>query len=255
VIAASIQAFLRAGGVPEERERIGPFLIRLTRSSKHPMLNYAVPDEDARPSDSDVEALVTAFESKGLLPRLEYVSSGAPFLESILHSQGFSTEGRLPIMSCQPGEEQLGEVPPGFEVVLARSDEEHADAIVVADQAYGEPVGMPDRTRIESRRRQVQEGGAVVLARHLASGSPAGSGLFPVPRAGVTEVAGVGTADEFRRRGVASAVTSRLVEQAFDNGVHLVWLTPEHVEGERIYSRLGFTRAPGEMVHISRPRP
>jgi RimJ/RimL family protein N-acetyltransferase len=255
VIPESIHAFLRAGGAPEERERIGPFLIRLAPDTKHPMLNYAVPDEDARPSDADVDTLVKAFESRGLLPRLEYASGGAPALEEMLHRQGFSTEARLTIMICRPGEERLAEVPPGFKVVLARSDEDHADAIVVADQAYGEPGGTPDRTRIEGRRRQVQNGGAVVLARHLSTGAPAGSGLFPVPRAGVTELAGVGTADAFRRRGVASAVTSCLLKSAFEAGVQLVWLTPEHVGSERIYARVGFTRAPCEMVHISRPRP
>lgn len=255
MIPESIHAFLRASGDPEGCERIGPFLIRLTRNAKHPMLNYAVPDDDAWPSVADVEALVGAFESRGLLPRLEYASSGAPALEEILHRQGFSTEAHLRVMVCRPGEERLAEVPPGFEVVLARSDEDHADAIVVADQAYGEPSGPPDRTRIEGRRRQVQHGGAVVLVRHLESGAPAGSGLFPEPRAGVTELAGVGTADAFRRRGVASVVTSCLLESAFEAGVQLVWLTPEHIESQRIYSRVGFTRAPCEMVHISRPRP
>ncbi len=255
MITESIHAFLRAGGTPEECEQVGPFLIRLTPHTKHPMLNYAVPDDNAQPSNADVEALVKAFESRGLLPRLEYASGGAPALEEILQRHGFSTEARLTIMVCRPGEERLAEVPPGFEVVLARSDEDHADAIVVADQAYGEPAGTPDRTRIEGRRRQVQHGGAVALARHLESGAPAGSGLFPVPRAGVTELASVGTADAFRRQGVASVVTSHLLESAFEAGVELVWLTPEHTEGERIYSRVGFTRAPCEMVHISRPRP
>jgi GNAT superfamily N-acetyltransferase len=255
VIAESFNAFLRAGGATEGRQRVGPFLIRLTPNTDHPMSNYAVPDDDARPSDAEVDALVKAFDTRSLRPRLEYASAAAPALESILQERGFSTEAHLPIMSCRPGEEQLGEVPPGFELALARSDEEHAYAIVVADQAYGEPVGTPDRTRIEGRRHLVENGGAVVLARYQASGVPAGSGLFPVPREGVTEVAGVGTADAFRRRGVASAVTSRLVKQAFESGVELVWLTPEHIEGERIYSRVGFTRASCHMVHISRRAP
>ena len=250
--AENVHAFLRAGGARDHQYRVGSFLIRLTLNTKHPMLNYAVPDDDASPSAGEVEALVKAFEARGLEPRLEYVSEGAPALETILHRHGFSTDAHLPIMRCRPGEERLAEVPPGFEVVLARSDEEHADAIAVADQAYREPVGPVDPSRIESRRRGVQKGGAVVLARNRDSNAPAGSGLFPPPRAGVTEVAGVGTAHAFRRQGVAAAVTSRLMESAFGGGVQLLWLTPEGAEGERIYARLGFSRAHGHMVHISR---
>jgi GNAT superfamily N-acetyltransferase len=252
VTAESIHAFLRAAGSTDDRQRIGPFVIRLTPNTDHPMLNYAVPDDDARPSAVEVEGLVKAFENRGLLPRLEYVGGGAPHLEAILHEQGFSTEAHLSIMSCRPGEERLAPVPPGFELVLARSDEEHTDAIAVADRAYGEPDGPPDRRRVEARKQGVHRGGEVVLVRHLASGAPAASGLFPVPCAGVTELAAVGTAPAFRRQGLAGAVTSRLAARAFESGLRLVWLTPEGPEAERIYARAGFHRAPSHMIHISR---
>ncbi len=255
MIEANIHAFLRAGGAPDERIKIGPFLIRLEPHTKHPMLNYAVPDDDVRPSGTEVEDLVETFRRRDLLPRLEYVSCECPALEGTLLAEGFSTEAHLPIMTCRPGEEHSMEPPPDIEVVLASSTGDHADAIVVADEAYGEPAGPPDSRMIDGRKRVVQEGGAVVLARHLPSLAPAGSGLFSVPREGVTELAAVGTASEFRKKGVATAVTSRLVKRAFETGVRLIWLTPEHPEGERIYARIGFSRSDDYMVHISKSSP
>lgn len=182
---ANIHAFLRAGSASHERIQVGPFLIRLTPNTKHAMLNYAVPDDDVRPSETEVEALIAAFQERDLLPRLEYVSGEAPALGGILLAAGFCAEAHLPIMTCRPGEEHLIEPPPDIELVLASSDEEHIDAIAVANEAYGEATGPPDRNLTEGRRRGVQEGGAVVLARHVPSMAPAGTGLFPVPREGV----------------------------------------------------------------------
>jgi GNAT superfamily N-acetyltransferase len=77
--------------------------------------------------------------------------------------------------------------------------------------------------------------------------------MFPVPRSGVSELAGIGTKAAFRNRGVASSVVSRLVEHAALRGVALLWLTPEDEAAERIYARSGFARDGGMMVHISMP--
>ena len=252
MIGADIHAFLRASGAPRERIRVGPFLIRVAPGSNHPMLNYAVPDDDVRPSRTEVEALVAAFLRMDLLPRLEYVSGESPVLERILLAEGFSAEAHLPIMACRPGEERSMDPPPDVDVVLVSTTEDHSDAIVVANEAYGEPAAPPDSRMIEGRKRRVREGGAVVLARHVPSMAPIGSGLFAVPREGVTELAAIGTAAEFRKKGVAAAVTSRLVMRAFETGVRLIWLTPEHREGERIYARTGFRRSDDYMVHISK---
>jgi hypothetical protein len=41
------------------------------------VLNYALPDDGARPSAADVQALVDLFERRCLPPRLEYGSDAA----------------------------------------------------------------------------------------------------------------------------------------------------------------------------------
>ncbi len=57
----------------------------------------------------------------------------------------------------------------------------------------------------------------------------------------------------FRRRGIAGALTTRLVQEAFDVGVTLAFLMAAHEAEERIYTRAGFSTT-GEILHISLPR-
>jgi predicted GNAT family acetyltransferase len=68
----------------------------------------------------------------------------------------------------------------------------------------------------------------------------AGSATCSEPHAGVTEVGGVATPPEFRRRGIAAAVTGAVVGAAFADGVELAWLTAAGESAQGIYARAGF---------------
>ena len=252
--ATQIHAYLRASGIASEHERVGPFLATFTPGTDHPMRNYAIPDDDARPSSAEVDALVQAYERRGLKARLEYAADAAPRLEAVLVGAGFEVEGHLPIMTCRPNEARLLAPPPDFVVEEAETDRDHAEAMAVAAEAYGEPAPPPSDEAVAARWRMTAAGGAVVLARHRRSGRAAASGIFPAPRARVAELAAVGTRAEFSNRGVAAAVTSRLVQAAADRGLGLLWLDPASARAERIYARAGFVLDGGPMVHISRPR-
>ena len=247
-----IHAYLRASGMGSDHEQVGPFLAHFTPGTDHPMRNYAIPDDDAQPSRIEVDALIETFERRGLKPRLEYAADAAPRLETILLDAGFEVEDRLTVMTCDPsGDQQLSE-PADFEVGVAESDRDHIDAIVVAKDAYGELGLPPGEDALAGRRPMSGAGGAVVLARDRATCRPAGSGVLQIPRAGVSELGAVGTRSEFRNRGVAQAVTARLVRAASEHDVALVWLTAEGAQAERVYARAGFVLGDLQMVHISR---
>jgi predicted acetyltransferase len=74
-----------------------------------------------------------------------------------------------------------------------------------------------------------------------------------VPANQTTEIAGIGVRVPFRRRGIAGALTARLLREAFDAGVAVAFLMPGHEEGFRVYTRAGFW-ASGEILHISLPQ-
>ncbi|MDA8355803.1 MAG: GNAT family N-acetyltransferase [Actinomycetota bacterium] len=256
MIAAQVHAYLRTPGPGRRQVRVGPFTVRFTPGNRHPMSNYAVPDDGARPTATDVESLVEAFAARGLVPRVEYVADAAPHLEAALLTAGFTIDDRLPLMACPPGAARRLLPPEGIAVVQARSREDHADAIRVADLAYGEPTTTPpDPVAVLARLRAAGRGAVVVVARDVATGAACGSGVATVPRAGVSELAGIGTHPDFRGRGVAASVTSLLARLALAGPVELLWLTPGDDGAARVYERVGFGAGGATMVHASRPRP
>jgi GNAT superfamily N-acetyltransferase len=280
LLALRVGAYLRSVAAVGEHGRIGPFLCRYAVGSDHPMLNYAVPDDFAEPSASEIEALVAEFAARRLLPRLEYAAQAAPRLEALLLDRGFAVEGRYPLLTCAAAAASPPPDAAGFELGLANSSADHVDALVVGADAFaggeaggpesggpeaggpasggpasGGPASGPEpptRAAIEARRKLVAAGGAVALAREAASGTPAGSAVLAVPMAGVSEIAGVGTRPAFRRRGVAGALVGLLVGHAARQGVELLWLTPGDQGAERVYAAAGFERSGVEMVHVSR---
>ncbi len=247
-----IQSYLRvAASHQRDTERIGSFLATFSRSNDNPFLNYAIPDDNATPSSADVTDLIAAYEKRLRKPRLEYVAQLAPAVEGALIDAGFRVEGHLPLMICAPGSEQILPTPPGIELILPVSDADLLATVAVQNEAYGDPP--PDSVSINHLRSSLEAGGIAVLARLTATGEPVGAGVCSVPSHQTTEIAGIGVRDAFRRRGVAGALTSRLVQEAFAVGVSVPFLMAAHEAEERIYARAGFSIV-GEILHISRSK-
>ena len=245
-----IQSYLRfAASSQRDTEQIGPFLATFSRSSDNPFLNYAIPENSAAPSRADVTALISAYQGRGLLPRLEYIARLAPLVEAALTAAGFAVEGRLPLMVCNPGTEKALPLPENIELVVPTSDSEIRDTVTVQHEAYGE--SGPSFEDVDRLRQSMAMGGIAVLARDAVTGEPAGAGQLTVPGEMTTEIAGIGVRAPFRRRGIAGALTARLLQEAFAAGVSVAFITPGHDEEARIYSRAGFLPV-GEILHISR---
>lgn len=244
-----IQSYLRfAASQQRDTEKIGPFLATFSPHNDNPYLNYAIPDEGATPSVADVNGLIAAYSGRGRKPRLEYVAKLAPAVEETLISAGFTIEGRLPLLTCTPGSEKSLPVPPEIELIVPVSEAEMFATVVAQNEAYGE--GAPSPEDVDSLRKSLAAGGIAVLARVAATGEPAGAGMCTVPANQTTEIAGIGVRVPFRRRGIAGALTARLVREAFDAGVAVAFLMTLHEEEFRVYTRAGFC-AIGEILHIS----
>jgi ribosomal protein S18 acetylase RimI-like enzyme len=244
-----IQSYLRfAASQQRDTEQIGPFLATFNPHSANPFLNYAIPDDAATPSLSDVKALITAYESRGRKPRLEYVATLAPAVEEALVAGGFSVEGRLPLMTCTPGSERSLPLPPDIELIVPVSDAQMLATVTVQNEAYGE--SEPCAEDGQRLRNSLAAGAIAVLARVASTGEPAGAGVCTVPGNQTTEVAGIGVRVAFRRRGIAGALTTRLVREAFHAGVTVAFLMAAHEQEVRIYTRAGFSTT-GEILHIS----
>jgi GNAT superfamily N-acetyltransferase len=242
-----LQAFLRTSAQAGRAVlRIAPFTVTLDEGDPLRFLNYAIPDDGAQPDADAIGALRRAFCDRDRLPRLEWVEEAAPAVAPALAEQGMVEELRTPLMTCTP--DDLVDAPSAVEgtTVADVGDGDLRDTAGVQRAAFGrEPLGGGEAPP-DARRR----GGGAVLAR--VNGAPAAAATWSAVLDGASEVAGVATAEPFRRRGLAGVVTAAAARAAFAAGARLCVLSPGSDEAQRVYARAGF-RGAATMLHWSDP--
>jgi len=249
-LARRIQEAIRADACRgREVARLGDLTATLSPDDANPYLNYAIPDEGAAVSRSDVDELIAWYRKRYRRPRLEYLTDLAPAIERELLAAGFEAEGRLPLMTCTSATEEIR--PDGVELLVAAEDHEFEGVARVQWEAYESDGPLPDRIA-KRLRRTADSGGVVVLARDAATGEPAGAGLVTAPQGGFAELTSVGVRQEFRRHGIAQAVTARLAREGLERGMTCVFLMAMGEDEARIYARAGFVRS-SDVLHISLP--
>jgi len=244
----ALQAFLRTSAMNgREVVRVAPFTLTIDRDDRLRFLNYAVPDDDARPGADAVEALRTAFRERERLPRLEWVEEAAPAVADALAAAGMTEELRTPLMACTPAD--LVDARSAYEdTTVADGGDGDLRAIAnVQRVAFGMAELAADEAPPDGRRR----GGGAVLAR--VNGAPAAAASWTPVLDGASEVTGVATAEAFRRNGLAGTVTAAAARAAFAAGARLCVLSPGDDEAQRVYARAGF-RGAATMLHWSDPR-
>jgi GNAT superfamily N-acetyltransferase len=246
-----IQAYVRRYARDQRQvDRIGPFLATFGLHSSGPYLNYAVPDDGSEPTRADVSALIAAYDRRGLRPRVELVAELCPGGVAVLTSAGFELEGSLPLMVCDDRTLRSVATPIGVEISFPTRETEYMSVVEVRQEAFEEP-GEATQFDAARARASVDGGGTAVLAIEMSSGQAIGSGACLVPYGGVTELTSVGVRPNWRRRGVGALVTAALTQAALQSGTEMVFLSPAHDEGERLYEGVGFIRA-GESLHMGR---
>lgn len=230
-----IQAYLR-GTAARGREsvRAGDFVAHFHPHDDLRYLNYAIPEPGAATADG----LAEPFAARGRLPRVEYVESCAPSLAAALEAAGYALEARLVLMTCTP-ETHLAVGGPDIEPVSAGAPRETVAALLGVQRRAFANVGAtePGDADVDRYGRGLG-GGLGMLAR--VDGEPAGGGQFTAPADGLSELAGIGVLERFRRRGIGAALTSALAGAAFERGVDVTFLTPGDADTQRVYERAGF---------------
>ncbi|SFW56936.1 GNAT family N-acetyltransferase [Amycolatopsis australiensis] len=245
---SAIQTYVRKTAPRgRETERVGPFLATYTPGTAHPMLNYAIPDDGARPTAAEIGALTEAYRRRGLLPRLEYFTDVTPGLENLLVGAGYQLERRVPLMTCAPGERVDRPGPPGIRLRAPESDADFRRLRSAQNTAFGEPGEVGDA---EVERLKANTGVRHLLAEDTGSGAVLGGGSALEIVDGTAEIAGIAVLEAYRGRGIAAAITARLTREVHEAGAHTAFLTPGDLGIGRIYARVGY-RPAGECVHLS----
>ncbi|MFB9923629.1 GNAT family N-acetyltransferase [Amycolatopsis halotolerans] len=240
---SALQAYVRATApIGRDTERIGPFLATFARDSSHPMENYAIPDDGAKPSSAEIALLISAYQQRNLLPRLEFFTDAAPDVEAPLVASGFTLERRVPVMICTAKDRVDCASPDHIQLREPLTDNDFRRLRSVQNVAFGESPEVSDAD-VERNRNYL-----TVLAEH--GETIVGGGIALDIVSGATEIVGIAVAAEYRKQGIAAAITARLTRLAHERGARTAFLTPGDIGIGTVYQRAGYQVA-GECVHLS----
>ena len=121
------------------------------------------------------------------------------------------------------------------------------ELLSVLHQAFGGTSAHV--TEEEAAQHRQRYAGLQTFAAQL-EGQIVGGGSLTQSYDGLSELAGVGTLEALRGRGVAAAVCAKAVETAFAQGIDLVFLTAGDERAGRVYARVGFQYAGTGLSYI-----
>jgi N-acetylglutamate synthase-like GNAT family acetyltransferase len=229
-------------------EHVGPFTLFVRSAPGWPY--YARPSLGATSfTPDDVQRVRHRQRELSIPETFEWVDDVTPTLADALAASGLPIT-RHPLMLL----EHLREVPvpDGVNVRLAREDDDLALFNAIAHLGFGHPgtargeAGIEDAYRAVQRedaalagQRQRLREGRTITAIAEAGDSPVASGSHQ-PVGDVSELVGIAVLPAFRRRGIAAALTHRLVQDALERNVRTVFLSAGDADVARVYARVGF---------------
>jgi ribosomal protein S18 acetylase RimI-like enzyme len=244
----AIMAFIRESRKARELPHVGSFALLLSGATKLRYLNYAIPDDGADPDDTEIVTLVAAFRTADRMPRVEFMPSVAPALESRLTAHGWTVEDRLPLMTCTAARVRDLPTPHGMVIEVPSDDSAMLEMARVQHDAFDDPEPADERT-VGRLRDSLKRGGRALIGRDAETHRVVGAAQCGAPAGGATEVVGVAVAPSHRRRGLAAALVSALTRPGLDAGLATVFL--EAAPGaDGAYRNAGFLRT-STSVHIS----
>lgn len=233
-------------------EQIGPFTLFVARSGWPCYARPTLGGTGVFTAD-DVAAVRTRQHQLGVPESFEWVAETSPGVADAVRAGGLVVHEHPLLVLVRPP--LLVPPPPRTHVRFLGADD---PMVPVAQSVAGlgfaasgtqvGPAGPAERDaapatrareQVEHLRAQLRTGTTVmaVVEDDVLGAVAVGSHN---PRGDVSEVVGVATLPAARRRGLATALTSALVEHALGHGVQTVFLSAGGVAVARVYERVGF---------------
>lgn len=241
-------ALVKTVSADREVVQCGVFTLMLTPGESSPWLNYAVPTDESKSLDESIDEMEAAFVARVRQPRLEIIVDLWPTVVEALQQRGYTTEMHVPLMLMTPHRPTVEPRLLGDVRILSPEDD-FAPGIACGGAAFADDETVTEGS-IERARKGVASG-RLLVAEIVRDGKVVGSGVA-VGDDQVREIAGIGTRPEYRRQGIASAVSEALVRAHFSRGGEIAWLTAGDDAAEAVYAGLGFERA-GSQINLSKP--
>lgn len=265
-VALRVQSYLAADRLahveaPRRAFTIGPCVVVLDPSNDALDENLAYPgvrgeSEAVDAVDVWLADLRAAFARADRRPVLRWLDAALPRLGDELGTRGFHEQTREALFACVPA---LLRPPTALpEVTIEAVDAQSSLAAIrenLDTNAFGfDPTGASMATDEQAAefRPSLQQARAFTARWE---GQAAGAGMYTDPDGGVAELVGIATLAGFRGRGIAQALTARMVQAAFAAGCDLVFLTTTNPTAARVYHRVGFGRVGDLLVYAADSAP
>lgn len=211
---------------------------------------FMIPDV---PVDKAINQVITELQvyasARHIPARVRVIEEYSPAFVAALRSTGFGEVWRQPVMLCTSARQLDAPEIEGLSFAALSAQAAIDDLREAWDTnalGFGETPGVND-AQIEQFRRELKNGRAVIAK---VDSVPAGAAMFTAVQRGVAELVGIATLPEFRRRGIAGALTAHAAQAALEHGADLVFLTTDSPDAARVYQRIGFKTA-GWLVELS----
>ncbi|MFC0624270.1 GNAT family N-acetyltransferase [Kribbella deserti] len=248
-LAVRIASAQLQGRIRSRRQIVAGPLVGLLHDEDVWFLSGAVAAEPGVAFDPEevpwaLETVRKAFAAEGRWLHAELIEEANPGLADALASEGMTIVSRPPLLTVEPDGLRVPELPASVTASVVLSEAEQAEADRVAVASYDdEDVASPFKA-------DPAEGGSVLIRW---DGVPVATALWTAVADGVTEIAGVGTLPEYRRRGLGALATAYATQTAFKSaGATLAWLTPGDDGADRVYRTIGYTPT-ATAVHLGDP--
>ncbi|MFF0437322.1 GNAT family N-acetyltransferase [Streptomyces sp. NPDC004327] len=172
----------------------------------------------------------------GVPEAFEWVAETTPGLRAAVEASGLVVHAH-PLMVLTEAAEEPPVLPEGVTVrMVGAADPALESAVAAPYAAFGATPTAGAAAQVAARL----DAGLTRLAAALDPSDTALAAGQHQPVGPVTEVVGVGTRPEARRRGLGLAVTAALVADARAHGAETVFLSATDATVARLYARLGF---------------
>jgi len=234
-----VHAMRGMGGQVEDR---GNVVIVLNPNLPAKGFNFACKvDAGGTSKDAVIEYVTEAFQRNGLIPHFQLWSITRPDDFGVdLWQRGFQEDGELDVMVWKraPG----AEAPRNVSVRPVHGDADMAAAVDLVIGGFGFPTAWKD-VMLSSLTDEAEDLSGQTLLADL-DGKTAGVAALLRTGDRITGLYSVATAPEFRRRGVATALTLRSIESFRNSGDEVLTLqVKKGSDAQRLYEKLGFETA------------
>jgi ribosomal protein S18 acetylase RimI-like enzyme len=225
----------------------GPFCAYFDSLSDLIWSNYVAPVwpiESERQVKSAMRDIRAEFGRRERRVRFEFIEALWPNLGAMLVKQGLVVQTEQPLMVCSPRSFRPCEAREVRIAELTSTDDEKAMEVfgkVSYEGFEGQDPPLPTMHAQERLREELRSGvrkAVIGWIEHEAAGVASLS-----PMANTAEVVGVTTLSRFRRRKIASALSSYLVAGHFKRGGEVGWLSAADAVARSTYQTIGFQDA------------